>query len=111
MIQVTIFCDRANAGRMRGFDVCGHAGSGEYGHDIVCAAVSVLSQNTANSIEEFTQDDFDTELDEKKGRLKVMLKGKVSSSSDLLLKSFELGINSLIQDGNGNYIQMIYKEV
>ena len=31
-----------------GFTLSGHADSGEYGHDIVCAAVSVLSTPQRN---------------------------------------------------------------
>lgn len=111
MIKVTIFSEKGKNNSIKGFDVCGHAGFSESGKDIVCAAVSVLAQNTANSIEEFTQDVFETELDEKKGRLKIMLTGNVSRESDLLLRTFELGINSLIDDGNGNYIRINYKEV
>lgn len=109
MIRVTIFSNKEQL--IKGFEVCGHAGFSESGTDIVCAAVSVLAQNTANSIEEFTHDDFETELDEKKGRLKVMLTDNVSSESDLLMKSFKLGINSIINDGNDNYIKIKYKEV
>lgn len=109
MIRVTIYSDKEQI--IKGFEVCGHAGFSESGNDIVCAAVSVLAQNTANSIEEFTHDGFETELDEDKGRLKLMLSDDVSSESDLLMKSFELGINSIINDGNSNYVKIIYKEV
>ncbi|MBD5136450.1 MAG: ribosomal-processing cysteine protease Prp [Lachnospiraceae bacterium] len=108
MIKVTVFSDKQE---IKGFEVCGHAGFSESGNDIICAAVSVLAQNTANSIEEFTHDDFETELDEDIGRLKLMLTDNVSSESQLLMKSFELGINSIINDGNSNYIKIRYKEV
>ena len=37
-------------------EVKGHAGYDEYGKDIVCAAVSVLTVNMANSVEKFTDD-------------------------------------------------------
>ncbi len=42
----------------------GHAGYAARGSDIVCAAVSVLAQNTVNSIEHFTQDSFTADVDE-----------------------------------------------
>lgn len=38
MIQVMLYGNK-------GFDVSGHAGYAEVGHDIVCAAISVLSQS------------------------------------------------------------------
>ena len=41
-------------GEYRGFKLEGHAGSGEYGKDIVCAAISILSINTVNSLEKFS---------------------------------------------------------
>ena len=51
------------------FLVTGHAGYAKYGKDIVCAAVSVLAQNTVNSIEHFTQDSFTADVDEENGGL------------------------------------------
>lgn len=48
MITVTIAPDELH--------VAGHAGAGPPGHDIVCAAVSVLVQTLAASIEAFTKD-------------------------------------------------------
>ncbi len=47
----------------------GHAGYAPRGSDIVCAAVSVLAQNTVNSIEHFTQDSFTADVDEENGGL------------------------------------------
>ena len=35
----------------------GHAGYAEEGYDIICAAVSALTVNTINSIEQFTEED------------------------------------------------------
>ncbi|OUN00529.1 MAG: hypothetical protein BAA04_04105 [Firmicutes bacterium ZCTH02-B6] len=42
MITVEVF--RSADGRIRGFRAQGHAGYGEYGQDIVCAAVSAITQ-------------------------------------------------------------------
>lgn len=42
MITVEVF--RGADGRIGGFRARGHAGYGEYGHDIVCAAVSAITQ-------------------------------------------------------------------
>ena len=35
-------------------EIKGHAGSGPYGHDLACAAVSAIIVGTANQIEEYT---------------------------------------------------------
>lgn len=40
----------------RQITVSGHAGYAEKGHDIVCAAVSILIYNLQNSIERLTDD-------------------------------------------------------
>ena len=53
MIQVEIIRDASKA--YVGFSIKGHAGYAEHGQDIICAAVSVLAQNTVNSIEQFIQ--------------------------------------------------------
>ena len=42
-----------------GFEITGHAGYAEYGQDIVCAAVSVLALNMANSVERLQTIDFE----------------------------------------------------
>ena len=49
------------------FEIFGHAGYAPHGEDIVCAAVTILSLNTVNAIEQFTDVPFQAEADEKKG--------------------------------------------
>ena len=39
---------RNDSGRIKTFELTGHADAGEYGSDIVCAAVSALTINTVN---------------------------------------------------------------
>ena len=86
-----------NSDNITGFEVSGHAGYDEYGRDIVCAAVSALATNTANSIEQFTEDDMAVDVDEKTGLLRLTMTSTISDSSKLLLKSFKLGIESIEQ--------------
>ena len=86
-----------NSDSITGFEVSGHAGYDEYGRDIVCAAVSALATNTANSIEQFTEDDMTVDVDEKTGLLRLTMTSTISDSSKLLLKSFKLGIESIEQ--------------
>lgn len=86
-----------NSDNITGFEVSGHAGYDEYGRDIVCVAVSALATNTANSIEQFTEDDMTVDVDEKTGLLRLTMTSTISDSSKLLLKSFKLGIESIEQ--------------
>ena len=48
MINVIVYKDVK--GLIEGFSLKGHAGYAEYGSDIVCSAVSMLTINTLNSI-------------------------------------------------------------
>jgi len=50
-------------GDICGFEMDGHAGFAEYGQDIVCAALSMLSINTINSIAEQGQIDNTQEVE------------------------------------------------
>ena len=79
MIKVTIY--QSSEGKISGFAVQGHAGYAESGSDIVCAAVSVLTQNTVNSIEEFTEDGFSVDVDEKEGGLYLKMEPGYSGMS------------------------------
>ncbi|TPR40197.1 ribosomal-processing cysteine protease Prp [Apilactobacillus micheneri] len=54
MIKVTISHNNLND-NINSFKITGHADSGEYGKDIVCAAVSVLSITTVNGLNEVAE--------------------------------------------------------
>ena len=56
MTKVTIYKNDMN--ECVGFRAYGHAGYAEEGQDVVCAAISVLTINTMNSIEAFTEEEF-----------------------------------------------------
>ena len=89
MIQVEIIRDASKA--YVGFSIKGHAGYAEHGQDIICAAVSVLAQNTVNSIEQFTDDTFSGEIDEKTGSL--------------------TGLTSIAEEYGKKYIKIRFREV
>ena len=109
MIKVSIFRNRD--GKYNGFEVCGHAGYAEHGQDIICAAVSILTINTINSLEEFTDCKFDLKENEKKGLISFKMKSEPNSNTELLLKSLVLGLTGISKEYNGEYIQIIFKEV
>lgn len=50
MIEISIIRDKQ--GYIREFTVLGHAGAGESGNDIVCAAVSAIAYTALNALEE-----------------------------------------------------------
>ncbi len=78
----------------------GHAGFARRGRDIVCAAFSMLTVNTVNSIEAFTDDAFTLDQNEKNGYMYFRFSDGVTPCSDalLLLRSFELGVKQLVAE-------------
>lgn len=93
-----------------GISCDGHAGFARKGHDIVCASVSALVINTINSVEEFTDDDFTGESNEKEAHILFVLSDSCSNEAKLLMKSLELGIRSIYED-NSRFISLIDWEV
>ena len=87
----------------------GHAGYGEEGTDIICAAVSALMINTVNSIETFTEDEFDVKVED--GLLELNFTQNISLETGLLMDSLVLGIQNIINDNDEQYIQLEIKEV
>ena len=108
MIKVTIY--QSSEGEISGFSIQGHAGYAESGSDIVCAAVSVLTQNTVNSIEQFTQDGFSADVDEEEGGLYLKMEPGYSKESKLLLDSLILGLQG-IEEEYMDYLDVIFEEV
>ncbi len=109
MINVTIFTDSSK--QYRGFSVLGHAGYADSGYDIICASVSVLTINTVNSIEKFTQDDITANVDENSGLLSMTFGDTVSSESKLLVDAMILGLEDIVESYGNTYIKISYKEV
>lgn len=110
MIQITVYKNKKH--EYVGFDADGHAGFDESGHDIVCAAVSVLVINTINSIERFTSDETSYVSDEDSGSVQFRFQEKPSHDAQLLLKSMLLGLEEIEDDSSyDSYIDIIFKEV
>ena len=105
MIHVTVY---KHSHQYKGFRCEGHAGFGQEGFDIVCAAVSVLTVNTVNSIEAFTEDSFSGQ--EGDGLISCMFRGSVSKETELLMDSMVLGLTSMKKNYD-NYMQLRFEEV
>ncbi len=96
-----------------GIELTGHADYAKSGRDIVCSAVSALTLNTVNAIEQFTEIPFRCEGDEKNGgflKLLFPLEGLADHDTQLLLKTLELGL-SAIESEYKRYFTLNYKEV
>ncbi|MCI9103365.1 MAG: ribosomal-processing cysteine protease Prp [Lachnospiraceae bacterium] len=109
MIRVTVFQD--SGGQAEGITCVGHAGYGQEGTDIVCAAVSALVLNMANSVERFTDDGFEGQEDEEAGSFTFRFTGKASVESRLLMDSLILGLSNIREAYGEEYIAINVKEV
>ena len=83
-----------------GFKAVGHAGYGEAGEDIVCAAISVLTINTINAIDAYTNKVFSSVTSEK---------SKGNNLFDNLSKSSSQNIDKLSQNIQKHFADIAYK--
>ena len=97
-------------GVYRGFRCAGHAGYAESGQDIICAAVSALVINTANSIEAFCDQKFTIRTDEKTGLIEMRFTDPVREKTALLMDSFVLGMTGIREQYGKSYITFTIKE-
>ena len=88
----------------------GHAGYAEEGYDIICAAVSVLTVNTINSIEKFTEDAFKAEAKDGMVRWKFT-ELPLSKEANLLMDSLVLGLMDIQENYGKKYIKIIEKSL
>ena len=85
MITVRIIRNASN--EKIGFRSAGHAEFDDPGRDIICAAVSVLELNLANSVSEFTDAEFSCEIGEEEGNFSFILSKQKCRTSLRLLPS------------------------
>ena len=109
MINVIIKRDKNKVAK--GIEIKGHAGYGEYGQDIICAAVSSLALNMANSVEEFTEDHFEGSVSDDGGYFSFSFPDEISPESQLLMKSLILGLQNIQRDYGAEYINFRFREV
>ena len=112
MINVTVLVDSEH--HYTGIELLGHAGLADdhqEGQELVCSAVSALTLNMANSVEHFTEDQFDAEEDEQSGLFRFRFTGDVSSEATLLMNSLVFGLQDIEESYGEPYIKIRFKEV
>ena len=98
----------------RSIDLTGHAGSATHhyeGQELVCAAVSALVLNMANSVEHFTEDGFEADMVEESGDFHFRFTGDVSPEATLLMNSLVFGLLNIEESYGEPYIKIRFKEV
>lgn len=81
MIEATVFVNKKN--KIVGLSAQGHAGSGPYGHDLVCAGVSSVITGGFNAIED--KQEFDMTLFEGYAKVKPWFNNARISKHDLIV--------------------------
>ena len=109
MICVTVVQTKDK--QIRAFQVAGHAGYAESGQDIVCSAVSALTITTINSLEAFTSQSFEIDQDEEDGVITVNFLEDLEHDAALLMNSLILGLKSIENEYNNEYIHVEFREV
>lgn len=87
MIELDLLQDRIT--------VKGHANSAPHGKDIICASVSVLTQNLIKSIKDLTKDKIEYEISP--GWVDIKF-GDLSEKSSILIDSFFIGICAIANE-------------
>jgi uncharacterized protein YsxB (DUF464 family) len=107
--MVTVKIEREQ-GNITSFVITGHAESGPYGHDLVCAAVSAVSFGTVNAIEALCNIEPDVELRDDGGYLRFNSPNAVDEDVQMniriLLEGMVVSLKT-IENDYGTYIQII----
>jgi uncharacterized protein YsxB (DUF464 family) len=101
---------RNESGRIKSFELSGHANAGEYGSDIVCAAVSALAINTVNGIDALAGVTPMIEADEVNGgqlfvEIPSHLTQEQTNITQILLENLLLGLQD-VQKENNQFIEI-----
>jgi uncharacterized protein len=98
-------------GVYQGFSCTGHAGYAKAGQDIVCAAVSVLVINTANSICLLTEDKIEVMMSDENDIIAWKFLKTPEHYAVLLMDSMVLGLQEIERNYKHKYIKLIFEEV
>ena len=109
MTNITIFRDKNQ--NVLGFECIGHAGFAGFGQDVVCAGISILVQNTINSIQAYTEEGFSCEADEKSGDIRFHFSDVPEHDAALLINSMILGLQGIQSSYGKKFLKLHFKEV
>ena len=107
--MTTITITKSSTDKYKKIECSGHAGYADSGEDIVCSAISILTLNLANSIEKLTKDDFSCDIDEDNGYFSISFDDELSKEADLLVRSFELGIDGIFRQYGKKFLNIKFR--
>ncbi|WP_096269571.1 ribosomal-processing cysteine protease Prp [Paucisalibacillus globulus] len=99
MIKVTVYRDN---NRITSFELSGHAESGPYGYDLVCAGVSAVSFGAVNAVLELTDIELAIEQGSEGGYLRVTIPNSVDTEGkekvQLLFEAMIVSLQTIERD-------------
>ena len=108
---VTFF--RRSDGALIGYQAEGHTGYAHAGADIVCAAISALTQSTLNGLQNVLKAPVMFEIDDRRAFIEAELTPEATEEqvqqAQLLLVTLLEGLQA-IQAGYSRYVRIIFKE-
>ncbi len=111
MTKVVFYLD--DKGNISGFEASGHAGYGVSGSDIVCAAISALTQATAGGLSEVVKAPIQTRMDEDTGYFSCMIEKNALDdtlkNAQILLVTLKMALTEISRDYPGT-IRIIIRE-
>ena len=87
-----------------GIEVTGHAGYSKIGNDIICAAVSALTQSLIHSLEALTDDKITSTI--ASGHVNIKFRN-LSEAGKLLVDSFFIAVSDLQRTYGDEFIKII----
>ena len=91
MIVTEIY--KQSDGKIIGFSVDGHANTAKHGHDIYCAAASMISSSTLLCLRDYLKRDLSGEA--KHGLLKVMLEDAPDDLTEVAFQTLLIGMREV----------------
>lgn len=99
MINVTVYRDNNH---IKSFELSGHAESGPYGYDLVCAGVSAVSFGAVNAVLKLTDIDLAIEQGSEGGYLRVTIpdsvKPELMEKAQLLFEGMIVSLETIERD-------------
>ena len=109
----TVTFYRRSDGALTGYTAQGHSGYAEAGYDIVCAAVSALTQSTLNGLKNVLKAPVMFEVDDVRAFMEARLTPEVTQaqfeSAQLLLKTLLEGLQAIQREYPQN-LAIIFQE-
>ena len=100
-------------GALIGYSTCGHSGYAEAGADIVCAAISALTQTTLNGLKNVLKAPVMFDIDDRRAYLEACLTPEATEEqvmqAQLLLVTLKEGLEAIQRECPRN-LRIFFKE-